>query len=46
MGGFAFGLTLSVTAMRFGRQAAAEVHRYMEQAVDYVGELVARHRID
>ncbi|MCS6963408.1 NAD(P)/FAD-dependent oxidoreductase [Thermoflexus sp.] len=41
-----FGLTLSVTAMRFGRQAAAEAHHYMERAVDYVGELVARYRID
>lgn len=41
-----FGLTLSLTALRFGRQAAVEAHRYMEQAVDYVGELVARYRID
>lgn len=41
-----FGLTLSLTALRFGRQAAAEAHHYMERAVDYVGELVARFRID
>ncbi|MFN3929312.1 MAG: NAD(P)/FAD-dependent oxidoreductase, partial [Thermoflexus sp.] len=41
-----FGLTLSLTTLRFGRQAAAEAHRYMERAVDYVGELVARYGID
>jgi glycine/D-amino acid oxidase-like deaminating enzyme len=40
-----FGLTLSLTALRFGRQAAAEAHRYMEQAVDYVGELIAHYGI-
>ncbi|MER3468759.1 MAG: oxidoreductase, partial [Thermoflexus sp.] len=33
-----FGLTLSLTALRFGGQAAAEAHHYMERAVDYVGE--------
>lgn len=47
-GGFAmtlFGLTLSLTALRFGRQAAAEAHHYMERAVDYVGERIARHGI-
>jgi len=41
-----FGLTLSLTALRFGRQAAAEAHHYMERAVDYVGELVGRYRIE
>ncbi len=40
-----FGLTLSMTALRFGRQAAAEAHHYTEQAVDYVGELIARYGI-
>jgi glycine/D-amino acid oxidase-like deaminating enzyme len=47
-GGFAmtlFGLTLAVTKWRFGPDRAREAHRYMERAVDYVGELVARHGI-
>lgn len=41
-----FGLTLSFTKWRFGKERAAEAHHYMERAVDYVGELVARHGID
>jgi glycine/D-amino acid oxidase-like deaminating enzyme len=35
-----FGLTLSLTTTRFGKQKALEAHRYMERAVGYVGELV------
>jgi glycine/D-amino acid oxidase-like deaminating enzyme len=48
-GGFAmtlFGLTLTITRWRFGSARAREAQRYMERAVDYVGELVARHGID
>jgi glycine/D-amino acid oxidase-like deaminating enzyme len=48
-GGFAmtlFGLTLTVTRWRFGPDRAREAQRYMERAVDYVGDLVARHGID
>jgi glycine/D-amino acid oxidase-like deaminating enzyme len=41
-----FGLTLGVTALRFGKQRALEAHRYMEQAVDLVQNLVAEHHID
>lgn len=48
-GGFAmtlFGLQMSVTAARFGKRHAREAHRYMERAVDRVGELVRQHAID
>src|SRR5437868_3749829 len=41
-GGFAmtlFGLTLGITAMRFGKEKAAEAHHYMLSAVDHVEEL-------
>src|SRR3990172_1870058 len=41
-----FGLTLGFTKLRFGRERAREAHRYMEQAVDYVGELVERYAMD
>jgi glycine/D-amino acid oxidase-like deaminating enzyme len=48
-GGFAmtlFGLTMSLTGLRFGKAKAKEAHLYMERAVDYVGELVEKHGID
>lgn len=48
-GGFSmtlFGLTLSITAVRFGRQRAKEAHHYMERAVDLLKDLVERHGID
>ena len=48
-GGFAmtlFGLTLGATAIRFGRERAAEAHRYMLSAVDHVGEMVRSLDID
>ena len=48
-GGFSvtlFGLTLSLTAKRFGRQKAKEAHHYMERAVDTLRELIERYRID
>jgi len=41
-----FGLTLSITALRFGKQKAREAHHYMERAVDYLRELVAELGID
>jgi glycine/D-amino acid oxidase-like deaminating enzyme len=41
-----FGLTLSVTKLRFGAARAREAHQYLERAVDYVGELVEKHGID
>src|SRR5262249_43408697 len=48
-GGFAmtlFGLTLEATALRFGREKAAQAHRYMLAAVDHVGELVRENGIE
>jgi glycine/D-amino acid oxidase-like deaminating enzyme len=48
-GGFAmtlFGLTMQITKLRFGREQVLAAHRYMEQAVDYVGELVREHQLD
>ena len=41
-----FGLTLGFTKLRFGKERAREAHRYMERAVDYVGELVERYAMD
>ena len=41
-----FGLTLGVTALRFGRQKAKQAHLYMEKAVDLVRSLVAELRLD
>ena len=41
-----FGLTKSFTAMRFGHQRAIEAHRYMEDAVEFIGHLVGEHGID
>jgi glycine/D-amino acid oxidase-like deaminating enzyme len=40
-----FGLTLGVTKSFFGRAHTLEAHRYMERAVDYVGELVEENNI-
>ncbi len=48
-GGFSmtlFGLTLSITALRFGKEKAKEAHLYMEQAVDLLRDLVKKNRID
>ena len=48
-GGFAmtlFGMTMGLTALRFGKQKALEAHRYMEKAVDLVKDLVIKHNID
>ena len=48
-GGFSmtlFGLEPAVTKMLFGHQRTVEAHRYMERAVDRLGELVAQHQLD
>lgn len=41
-----FGMTMGLTALRFGRDNAAEAHHYMNEAVDLVRELVDEHDID
>jgi glycine/D-amino acid oxidase-like deaminating enzyme len=41
-----FGLTLGLTKAFFGRPNALAAQRYMERAVDYVGELVREHHLD
>lgn len=41
-----FGLTLSITALRFGKQQAREAHHYMERAVDTTRELITSLGID
>lgn len=41
-----FGLTLSITALRFGKEGAREAHRYMERAVDTTRDLIADLGID
>lgn len=40
-----FGLTLSTTALLFGRWRAAAAHRYMEEAVETLERIVATHDI-
>jgi glycine/D-amino acid oxidase-like deaminating enzyme len=40
------GLGLDLLAKLKGKRFALEAHRYMERAVDTVGELVARERLD
>lgn len=40
-----FGLEPAVTKALFGQQRTVEAHRYMERAVDYVRDLVARHSL-
>ena len=41
-----FGLTLSITALRFGKEQAREAHLYMERAVETTRELIRELRID
>ena len=41
-----FGLTMSITALRFGKEKAKEAHHYMERAVDTVHDLVNELNID
>jgi glycine/D-amino acid oxidase-like deaminating enzyme len=41
-----FGLTLSITALRFGKAKAREAHHYMERAVDLLQGLVSELNLD
>lgn len=41
-----FGLTLGITALRFGKSRAREAHLYMEQAVDLLEDLVRELPLD
>lgn len=41
-----FGLSLSLTRLRFGADAARQAHVYMERAVDHLWEMIGRHRLD
>ncbi|UCF83067.1 MAG: FAD-dependent oxidoreductase [Desulfobacteraceae bacterium] len=41
-----FGLTLGITALRFGRTKAREAHIYMEKAVDTLRDLVRDLNLD
>ena len=41
-----FGLMMSITKALFGAEKTRQSHRYMERAVDIVGELVAEHKLD
>ena len=48
-GGFSmtlFGLTKGITAFRFNDEKARAAQIYMERAVDYLHEFIARHEID
>ncbi|MEH0020175.1 MAG: FAD-binding oxidoreductase [Desulfobacter sp.] len=40
-----FGLTMPITAMRFGREKTRQAHFYMEEAVDYLHALIQKHDI-
>lgn len=41
-----FGLTFTLTALRFGKEKALQAHRYMEKAVDYLSEFITGNKID
>jgi glycine/D-amino acid oxidase-like deaminating enzyme len=41
-----FGLTLGITALRFGKTKAKEAHHYMERAVDLLRDLVDELNLD
>jgi len=41
-----FGLTMSITALRFGKQKAKEAHLYMERSVDTLRDLVKELKLD
>jgi len=41
-----FGLTLSITALRFGKAKAREAHHYMEKAVDTLRDLVDELKLE
>jgi glycine/D-amino acid oxidase-like deaminating enzyme len=41
-----FGLTMGITALRFGKAKARESHRYMEKAVDLLRDIISEYAID
>jgi glycine/D-amino acid oxidase-like deaminating enzyme len=41
-----FGLTMGITALRFGKAKARESHHYMEKAVDLLRDIVSEYSID
>jgi len=41
-----FGLTLSITALRFGKAKARQAHHYMERSVDLLKDLVDELELD
>jgi glycine/D-amino acid oxidase-like deaminating enzyme len=41
-----FGLTMGITALRFGRTKARESHHYMEKAVDLLRDIISQYAID
>ncbi len=41
-----FGLTLGITALRFGKAKAKEAHHYMERSVDLLKDLVVELNLD
>jgi glycine/D-amino acid oxidase-like deaminating enzyme len=48
-GGFGmtlFGLSLSLTRLRFGADRTRQAHHYMEQAVDHLWHLIQQHALD
>ncbi len=40
------GFTLSITAMRFGKEKAKQAHDFAHRAVDHIGQMVDAHSID
>ena len=40
-----FGLTLGITAIRFGKQKAQKAHHYMEKAVDLLRRAISREKM-
>ena len=40
------GLTLSITALRFGKEKAKQAHDFGHRAVDHIGQMVDAHSID
>jgi glycine/D-amino acid oxidase-like deaminating enzyme len=41
-----FGLTMGITALRFGKANARESHLYMEKAVDLLRDIISEYAID
>jgi len=40
------GFSLSITAMRFGKEKAKQAHDFAHRAVDHIGQMVDAHSID